>query len=119
MFFTGVFLVTGAYLIHSGVAWIWVAVCMVLAAAMLSLALVAPGRLTPLNRAWHALGLLLGRVMNPLVLGLLFFLLITPLALLMRLSGRDALKLRKGGAVSHWVPRSPPGPGGNSFNNQF
>jgi len=42
MFFTGVFLVTGAYLIHSGVAWVWVAVCMVLAAAMLTLALVAP-----------------------------------------------------------------------------
>src|SRR5690242_4104815 len=57
--------------------------------------LAAPSLLAPLNRLWFRLGLLLGRITSPLVLGLLFFLLITPIALLARLYGRDALRLKK------------------------
>lgn len=82
--------------------------------------LFAPSVLRPLNRAWLALGLLLGKVVNPLVLGAIFFAFITPLALLMRLAGRDELRLRAPrGAGSLWIERDPPGPAPDSFRRQY
>lgn len=117
--FVAVFLLLAAYLDHVGLPAAAPAACLGIAALLAAASLAAPHRLAPLNRAWFALGLLLGRIVNPLVLGLLFYLLITPVALVQRLAGRDALRLRGRGAASHWVPRSPPGPGGDSFKNQF
>lgn len=83
------------------------------------LALVAPGVLTPFNKAWMKLGDLMGKVVSPLVLGVIFFVLITPIALITRLFGRDELRLKKTNASSYWVVRVPPGPAGDSFKNQF
>ena len=65
-----------------------------LAAALLLLTLIAPSLLRQPKRAWLFLGFLLGMVVNPIVLGFLFLVVITPAALLMRLFGRDALHLR-------------------------
>ncbi len=79
----------------------------------------APQLLTTLNRLWYALGILLGKVISPIVLGVMFFLIITPIALITRLFGRDELKIRKFSLQSYWVDRSPPGPPSESFNNQF
>jgi hypothetical protein len=79
----------------------------------------APQLLTSLNRLWYALGILLGKVISPIVLGAMFFLIITPIALITRLFGRDELKIRKLSLQSYWVDRSPPGPPSESFNNQF
>jgi hypothetical protein len=82
--------------------------------------LLAPRALRPLNRAWHALGLLLGKVVNPIVLGVIFFVILTPLALLMRLAGRDELRLRAPrGKQSLWIERDPPGPAPDSFRRQY
>ncbi len=81
--------------------------------------LVAPNRLSRLNRLWFQFGLLLGKVVSPLVLGVMFFLLITPVALVTRLLGRDELLLKKRSVISYWVDRTPPGPSGDSFKNQF
>ena len=78
-----------------------------------------PQLLTPLNRLWYALGILLGKVISPIVLGAMFFLIITPIALITRLFGRDELKIRKLSLQSYWVDRSPQGPPSESFNNQF
>jgi hypothetical protein len=82
-------------------------------------ALLAPQLLTPFNRAWHLLGIVLGKVMNPVVLGLIFFTLITPIAMASKLLGRDELRLRKRPTVSYWIDRSPPGPAPDTFRNQF
>ncbi len=79
----------------------------------------APQRLEPLNKLWFELGVLLGKVVNPIVLGTLFFLVITPLALIMRLAGRDALLLKKRDAPSYWVNREPHGPTPESFKHLF
>jgi hypothetical protein len=79
----------------------------------------APQLLTPLNRLWYALGILLGKVISPIVLGAMFFVLITPIALVTRLFGRDELKLKKSLLQSYWVDRLPPGPPSDSFKNQF
>jgi hypothetical protein len=82
-------------------------------------ALVAPRLLTPLNRLWFQLGMLLSKVISPLVLGLIFLVLITPVALVTRLFGRDALRINKRSVPSYWVGRVPVGPEPSSFKHQF
>ena len=80
---------------------------------------VAPRLLAPFNKAWFLFGELMGKVVSPLVLGVIFFLLITPIALITRLFGRDELRLKRANANSYWIDRKPPGPAGDSFKNQF
>ena len=82
-------------------------------------AFLAPQILSPLNRLWFNLGLLLGRIISPIVLGIIFFVLITPISLLTRFFGRDELKMKKRSVESYWVNRSPPGPPSDSFKNQY
>ncbi len=81
--------------------------------------LFAPKVLSPLNRIWYELGMLLGKIFSPIILGVIFFLMITPISLLTRLFGRDELKINKLSLKSYWVDRSPPGPSSDSFKNQF
>ncbi|MGE0859316.1 MAG: SxtJ family membrane protein [Gammaproteobacteria bacterium] len=81
--------------------------------------LLAPQALTRLNRHWYGLGILLGKITGPVVLGLIFFVLITPVALALRLFGRDDLKIKKRSVESYWIDRSPPGPPSDSFKNQY
>jgi hypothetical protein len=83
------------------------------------LTLFAPARLAPLNRAWYHLGQLLGRIVSPLVLGIIFFVVLTPVAVVTRLFGRDELRLKRNQSASYWIDRTPPGPAPDSFNNQF
>jgi len=79
-----------------------------------------PSLLRPLNRAWMRFGLLLARITNPLILGLLFYLVLTPTALILRLAGKDPLRLRRDPAApSYWIERDPPGPKPESMVNQF
>ena len=80
----------------------------------------APQVLAPLNRLWFRFGELLHRIVSPIALGAIFFGVITPFALVMRLFKRDALLLHKRSArPSYWVRREPPGPPPDSFHNQF
>lgn len=86
----------------------------------LALAILRPMLLAPLNRAWTRIGLVLHRIVNPLIMGLIFYLVITPFALAMRLAGRDALHLKKSEAAeSYWVDRDPPGPAPDSMGDPF
>lgn len=65
-----------------------------------------PSLLRPLNRGWMASGLLLGKVVSPIVLSIMFFGLITPIALFLRLTGRDELRIRKKhSSASFWRHR--------------
>jgi hypothetical protein len=90
------------------------------AVAFLVVAYVAPHLLAPLNRLWLKFGLLLYKVMNPIVLGLLFFVTIMPIGLLMRALGKDFLRLKLDPqAESYWIDRKPPGPPPQSMRNQF
>jgi hypothetical protein len=84
-------------------------------------ALFKPVLLGPLNRTWHRLGVALGRIVSPMVLGAIFFFLLTPIAMLMRAFGRDVLRLhsRSGTAPSYWVRRDHLNPDPTSFKNQF
>jgi hypothetical protein len=91
-----------------------------LALAFLLVALSRPALLNPLNRGWFLFGLLLHRIVNPLVMGLLFFGTVMPIGLLMRLFGKDPLRLKfDSTAESYWITRDPPGPAAGGMKNQF
>jgi cytochrome b subunit of formate dehydrogenase len=75
--------------------------------------------LTPLNKAWFMLGLALGKVVSPLVLGIIFFGLITPIALIARLIGRDELKLKRPKKSTYWSEPIGSNSDADSFKNQF
>jgi hypothetical protein len=84
------------------------------------LGLVAPRSLGVLNRAWMKLGLLMFKVVNPVVLVLIYGVAMVPIGLLMRLTGRDPLRLKLDPAAdSYWIPRDPPGPAPETMINQF
>jgi hypothetical protein len=90
-----------------------------LSALILIVTLLAPQWLRSFNRAWFYLGEFLGKIVSPIVLGVIFFLLITPVAFIGRLFGRDELRLKRKPVSSYWVDRTPPGPEADSFKNQF
>ena len=91
-----------------------------IAAAFLVVALTLPSVLTQLNRLWLRFGLLLHRIVSPVVLGIMFFLVVTPTGFVMRLLGKDPLRLRYDKAAStYWIERTPPGPPADSLDRQF
>lgn len=90
------------------------------AGVFLAVALLRPALLHPLNRAWTALGLLLGRIVNPLVTTVLFFLVFIPAGLISRLGGKDPLRLKPAReADTYWINRHPPGPQPDTMSKQF
>ena|SRR5579872_648753 len=98
-------------------AWLW---WLVAAAVFLIAALAVPRILHPLNRLWSRFGLLLQRIVQPVVMALLFFTTVVPMGLLFRAMGKDFLRRRYDpSAASYWIAREPPGPAADSFKNQF
>jgi ABC-type xylose transport system permease subunit len=85
----------------------------------LVLAFLAPKMLSPINRAWMGLGHLLGKIVSPVVLSLIFTVLFVPLAVFMRLRGRDELKIRDRKGESFWIERQNPKLVADSFRNQY
>ena len=117
LFFTFVFVVVAAYFYYSdNVTWSYVFI----AAAMIFLlvTLIKSDALLPLNKLWMRFGLLLGMIISPIVLGIIFFGLFAPIAILMRLSGRDVLRLKFTQKASHWISRDEPIKS-DSFKHQF
>ncbi len=94
-------------------------VALIIATSFIATSFFMPQILSPLNRLWYGLGLLLGKIVSPIVLGLIFFVLITPVSLVTRLFGRDELKMKKRAVESYWTDRLPPGPPSDSFKNQY
>ncbi|MGH6738880.1 MAG: hypothetical protein ACREDY_07580 [Bradyrhizobium sp.] len=101
---------------HRGRLWPWE-----LTAALLFLlaAWLKPALLNPLNWLWMKLGLLLHRIVNPIVMGLLFYCTIWPTGLVMRMRGRDLLRLKREPASdTYWIARTP-GPAPETMRDQF
>ena len=91
-----------------------------LAAALLAVALLRARWLAPFNRVWFRFGLLLHRIVSPVVMAVIYFAVVTPTGLVMRALGKDPLRLgRDPEAESYWIHRDPPGPGRESMTDQF
>jgi hypothetical protein len=102
---------------HSGRLWPWTGG---LAALFLVAGLLRPSTLNPLNLIWLRFGLLLHKVVNPIVMALLFYGTVLPTGLVMRMMGRDLLRLkRQPDADSYWIVRQPPGPSPETMKDQF
>jgi hypothetical protein len=102
---------------YEGRAWPWTGA---LAVVFGVVALLYPGLLNPLNRLWLKFGLLLHKVVNPIVMGLLFFGTVLPTGLVMRAMGKDLLRLKRiPEAKSYWINRQPPGPAPETMKDQF
>lgn len=116
-FFTFLFLVLALYFYTRS----YIAVSYIFTGTALIFSLVTIFKanfLLPLNKLWMQFGLLLGMIVSPIVLGLIFFGLFTPIALLMRLIGRDELCLNFVERNSYWIKRNTPIQT-ESFKDQF
>ena len=117
--FTAVFAIIAGLMAWKG-SYGWAAGFAGGALAFLALTFAAPSVLRPLNFLWLKFGLLLHRIVNPIVMGFLFFAVITPFGVVMRLAGKDLLSLRRGAAFdSYWVKRDAPGPAPETMSQQF
>jgi hypothetical protein len=102
---------------HAGRVWPWTGG---IAALFLSAAFIRPGVLHSLNLIWLKFGLLLHRVVNPVIMALLFYGTVLPTGLVMRMLGKDLLRLkREPDTDSYWIVRRPPGPAPESMKDQF
>jgi hypothetical protein len=102
---------------HAGRIWPWTAA---LAVALLVAALLRPAVLNPLNRIWLKFGLLLHKIVNPVIMALLFYGTVLPTGLIARAMGKDLLRLkREPDAASYWIVRTPPGPAPDTMKDQF
>ena len=113
-----------AFLVLGGILWLWrghttvPTVFAALGAPLVLAGLLIPGKLGPVYRAWMGFALLLSKVTTPIFMGITFFLVIGPVALVMRLLGRNPMTRKEEGG-SFWVPR-PDGPGRRSnLTRQF
>lgn len=88
--------------------------------AFLIVTLTAPKLLQPLNLLWYRFGLVLHAIVNPIVMALIFVLTVIPVGLILRLCGKDVLRLKRDpSAASYWIARNPPGPEPGSLTKQF
>jgi len=89
-------------------------------AAFALVVMVKPILLSGLNQLWMKLGILMGKVVSPISLGIVFYGVMTPIGAIVRLTGKAPLRLKfEPDANSYWIPREPPGPPPGSMNNQF
>jgi predicted membrane metal-binding protein len=118
MVFAAVFAIIGGWRAWYGLAYGWPALST--GAAFAAVALVAPAWLASLNRLWTRFGLLLGAIMAPVMLAILFYGVMLPIGVMMRIAGKHPLAVRHDpAATSYWIERRPPGPPPDSMRNQF
>jgi hypothetical protein len=79
----------------------------VVAIIFLILGLLNSSVLSPLNKIWFKFGILLGNFISPIIMGLVFFIVVTPTSLIMRVFGKDLLNLKKNNKKSYWIEKSP------------
>ena len=89
---------------------------LVLSIAFLAIALLKQELLKPLNSAWIKLGEILGKIIAPIIMALIFFFILTPLSFIIRIFGKDLLKLKISNNNSYWIKREK---NINSMDKQF
>ena len=103
-FFTVIFLLASSYSYYGDneiMVYILGAICGI----FLIISIINADGLLPLNKVWMKFGILLGMIVSPIVMGIIFFGIFTPIAIIMRLSGRDELRLQFKIKQTHWINR--------------
>ena len=101
-----VFLIIALYpLIKDGDIRLW---SLIVSLIFLILGLINSTILTPLNRLWFKFGIFLGKIVSPIILGTIFFLIVTPTGLLLRLFGKDVINLKYNNNNSYWIEKTGP-----------
>ena len=109
-----VFLLIALYpLIHNGELRVWSAL---VSLVFLVLGLLNSIILAPLNRVWFKFGIFLGKIISPLIMGIIFFLVVTPIGLIMKLLRKDLLNLKYNKNQSYWIEKKGPK---SKMKNQF
>ena len=109
-----VFLLIGTYpLLNNDHVRIW---SLIISIVFLILGLLNSKILFPLNKTWFKFGILIGKIISPLIMGLIFFVVVTPIGLLMRLLNKDLLKLKFNKNKSYWIEKNEPK---SKMKNQF
>ena len=109
-----VFLVIAIYpLINSSEIRLW---SLILSLLFLLLGLIDSKILTPFNRLWFKFGIFLGKIISPLVMGIIFFFVVTPIGFIMRLLSKDILNLKYNNENSYWIKKTGPK---SKMKNQF
>ena len=105
VFFTVFFIVSIYPIFKGGDLRIW---SLIISIIFLILGLLNSKILTPLNKIWFKFGVLLGNIISPIVMGIVFFLVVTPISLLMKALGKDILNLKKNTNKSYWIEKNGP-----------
>ena len=109
-----VFLIIATYpLINGDELRLW---SLIISIVFLFLGLVNSKILNPLNKLWFKFGIFLGKIISPLVMGIIFFLVVTPIGLLMRLLNKDLLNLKFNNNSTYWIEKTEPK---SKMKNQF
>ena len=112
--FTIVFLIISFWpLIKGGDLRNW---SLIISFIFFALALLNSKILTPLNKIWMKFGLLLGKIISPIVMGVVFFFVVTPTGIIMKILGKDLLNLKKKNQNTYWIKRDNKN---NNMKNQF
>ena len=118
IFFSAIFLAIGLYLFYiSNYSYLIIFGLLFIITSLITLFF--PHVLAPFNKLWMKIGYIIGRVVSPIVMGLIYFLCFTPIALIFKLIKRDYLKLKYNSENSYWIIRQKPIIDPNSFKNQF
>jgi len=113
VFFVVFFLISVYPLLNAENIRFW---SLIVAIIFLTLGLLNSKILTPLNKIWFKFGLLLGSIVSPIVMSVIFFFVVTPISLIMRILGKDILNLKWNNSNSYWIEKSGPK---SKMKNQF
>jgi|TARA_B110000438_G_C15681969_1_gene592819 hypothetical protein len=113
VFFIVFFIVSLLPLLNNGEIRIW---SLIIGLIFLILGLLKSNLLTPLNKIWFKFGIFLGKIVSPFVMGVIFFCVVTPIGLLMRIIKKDLLNLKYNKDYSYWVKKDGPK---SKMKNQF
>ena len=109
-----VFILIALYpLIHNEEIRIW---SLIISSIFLILGLINSRILNPLNKLWFKFGILLGKIVSPIIMGIIFFLVVTPIGFIMRILSKDLLNLRFNKNKSYWIEKTGPK---SKMKNQF
>ena len=109
-----VFLIVAIYpLINNGEIRLW---SLIISLIFLFLGLANSKILHPLNKLWFKFGIFLGKVISPLIMGIIFFLVVTPIGILMRMLNKDLLNLKFNNTNTYWIEKTEPK---SKMKNQF